>query len=203
MPSTSDHVKIWTSELKVNIFHAAAILRCTTRSTYWTNSEWVLEYNYRLGTQQSWLWPVNSRNTNCNTLNRAGGVEFTQVFFSFHSKLKDQCLLLSPEKVAVVVAVVVREGGEGRWLVWAPLLSDIWSWSCLPGVEEWPAIMPSPARHLGSSGETDTTWWVALALLLLFPPGLRPPQPQSASFREAYIMISTLSEIFPEQRMIC
>ena len=47
-------------------------------------------------------------------------MEFTQVFFSFHSKLKDQCLLLSPEKVAVValvVLMVVREGGEGRWLV--------------------------------------------------------------------------------------
>ena len=42
-------------------------------------------------------------------------MEFTQVFFSFHSKLKDQCLLLSPEKVAVVVAVVLVVVREGGW----------------------------------------------------------------------------------------
>ena len=89
-------------------------------------------------------------------------------------------------------------GGEGRWwLVWAPLISDIWSWAAYLGQRSG-LPSPSPARHLGSSGETETTWWVSSSIITQISSPLQHQQPQSPSFREALIMILTLSEIFWE-----
>ena len=64
------------TELKISLLCGDVVLR----GTYWTNSEIVLEYNYRLGTQQSLLWPINSTNSNCNTLSRAGGGVYSSFF---------------------------------------------------------------------------------------------------------------------------
>ena len=78
-----------------------------------------------------------------------------------------------PEEIALVVTGCEGEGGWGRvrWLVWAPLISDIWSGVALAAYLGQRSGLPSPSpdRHLGCSGETETTWWVASALIQRFP----------------------------------